>query len=55
MMKLTTPVARNDVELTTGITGMSAANVAMWQGGTPTCGAGAAKPSTWADVKRRYK
>jgi hypothetical protein len=64
LMKLTTPAVRsdpsqqsrnNDVELTSAITGMSAGNVAMWQGGTPTCGAGAAKSSTWADVKRRYR
>ena len=55
LMKLTTPVGRYDVDLTTAVTGMSAGNVAMWQGGTPTCSAGAAKSSTWADVKRRYK
>jgi hypothetical protein len=64
-MKLTTPsddpdknkVARtHDVDLTTGISGMGgAANVVLWQGGTPTCGAGAAKPSTWSELKRRYK
>jgi hypothetical protein len=63
VMRLTTPtdtgdhnqVSRSrDVELTTAITGMSAGNVAMWQGGTPTCGAGAAKSSTWAEVKRRF-
>lgn len=44
-----------NVDLTTAITGMSAGNIAMWQGGTPTCGAGAAKSSTWAEVKRRYR
>lgn len=63
VLRLTTPTntgdhskeSRNyDVDLTTAITGMSAGNIAMWQGGTPTCGAGAAKSSTWADVKRRY-
>lgn len=63
-MVLTQPVERpdptqqarnHDVELTAGMSGMGgAANVAMWQGGTPTCGAGAAKPSTWSDLKRRY-
>lgn len=54
-MVLTTHEKR-DVELTTGIAGMGgAANVVKWQGGTPTCGAGAAKPSTWSELKRRYK
>ena len=54
VMRLTTPDGRHDVELTSAITGMSAGNIAMWQGGTPTCGAGAAKSSTWAEVKKRY-
>ncbi len=55
-MKLTTPIQRYNVELTSGLSGMGgAANVVTWQGGTPNCGAGAAKPSTWSDVKRRYK
>ena len=64
LMRLTAPDPRNDptqqsrpidVDLTEGITGMGAGNIALWQGGTPTCGAGAAKSSTWADVKKRYK
>lgn len=64
VLRLTSPdpngdpnqVSRNfDIELTGGITGMNGGNIAMWQGGTPTCGAGAAKSSTWAEVKRRFK
>jgi hypothetical protein len=45
-----------EVELTQGISGMGgASNVATWQGGTPTCGAGAPKPSTWSQLKKRYR
>lgn len=45
-----------DVVLTQGLPGMGgASNFVMWQGGTPTCTAGAAKPSTWSDLKKRYK
>jgi len=63
VLRLTTPTntgdhnkeSRNaDVDLTTGIAGATAGNVALWQGGTPNCGAGAAKSSTWADVKKRF-
>jgi hypothetical protein len=64
-MKLTTPGERpdetqplrnTDVLLTTPLTGMGGAgNTVMWQGGTSTCGAGAAKPSTWSELKRRFK
>jgi len=55
-MVLTTPDNRSNVRLTDGIPGMGgASNVVTWQGGTPTCGAGAAKPSTWSEIKRRYK
>jgi hypothetical protein len=42
-------------DITTGIMGMGgASNVVTWQGGTPSCGAGAPKPSTWTEVKRRF-
>jgi len=46
-----------DVELTQGMSGMSggAANVVTWQGGTPSCGAGGPKPSTWGRLKERYR
>lgn len=45
-----------DVILTQGLSGMGgASNFVTWQGGTPTCTAGAAKPSTWSDLKKRYK
>jgi hypothetical protein len=54
-MRLTNPEKR-PVDLTSGIAGMGgAANIVTWQGGTPTCGAGAPKPSTWSEIKRRYK
>jgi len=54
-MRLTNPEKR-PVDLTSGIPGMGgAANIVTWQGGTPTCGAGAPKPSTWSEIKRRYK
>jgi hypothetical protein len=54
-MRLTNPEKR-PIDLTSGIPGMGgASNVVTWQGGTPTCGAGAAKPSTWSEIKRRYK
>jgi len=53
---LLTTANKKDVELTEGLPGMGgAANVAKWQGGTPECGAGAAKPSTWSELKRRFK
>src|SRR5262245_3797026 len=53
---LLTTANKKDVELTEGLPGMGgAANVAKWQGGTPGCGAGAAKPSTWSELKRRVK
>ena len=43
-------------ELNTSIAGMSGlAQVATWQGGTPDCAAGLAKPSTWAELKNRFK
>jgi len=54
-MVLTTP-QKKPVELTEGLAGMGgAASVATWQGGTPTCGAGLAKPSTWSELKKRFK
>lgn len=43
-------------ELTNGISGMGGASqVATWQGGTPNCAAGAAKVSTWSELKARFK
>jgi hypothetical protein len=54
-MVLTNP-EKKPIALTDGIAGMGgAANVVTWQGGTPNCGAGAAKPSTWSELKRRFK
>jgi len=44
------------VDLTDGISGMGGSSqVATWQGGTPNCGAGTAKPSTWSELKARFK
>jgi len=49
----TTPVY---VDLTDGINGMGGqSQVATWQGGTANCGAGLSKPSTWAELKSRFK
>ena len=42
--------------LTDGINGMGGqSQIATWQGGTPNCGAGASKPSTWSELKSRFK
>lgn len=42
--------------ITDGISSMGAmSQVATWQGGTASCGAGLAKPSTWAELKSRFK
>lgn len=30
-------------------------NVATWQGGTPNCGAGLSRPSSWSQVKDRFR
>jgi len=44
------------VDLTDGINGMGGATqVATWQGGTSTCSAGLSKPSTWSELKARFK
>lgn len=44
------------VDVTDGIAGMGGASqVALWQGGTPDCAAGLAKPSTWSDLKKRFR
>jgi len=49
----TTP--RYDV-LTDGINGMGGSSqVATWQGGTSNCSAGTSKPSTWGQLKDRFK
>jgi hypothetical protein len=43
-------------DLTDGITGMGGSTqVATWQGGTSNCAAGLSKPSTWAELKARFK
>jgi hypothetical protein len=43
-------------EVTSGIGGMGGqSQVATWQGGTSTCGAGLAKPATWGELKSRFK
>ena len=45
-----------DVELTEGISGMGGSgNIVTWQGGTPTCTAGARKSSSWSELKRRFR
>jgi len=47
---------RNNVVLTDSISGMGGVStVVTWQGGTPRCGAGAAKPATWSELKRRFR
>jgi hypothetical protein len=44
------------VDLTSGIGGMGGSSqVATWQGGTANCGAGLSKPSTWSELKARFK
>jgi hypothetical protein len=44
------------VDLTGGIAGMGGqTQVATWQGGTANCGAGMSKPSTWSELKSRFK
>jgi hypothetical protein len=43
-------------EVTQGISGMGGASqIATWQGGTPNCAAGMAKPSTWSELKARFR
>jgi hypothetical protein len=47
---------KNNVILTDSISGMGGVTtVVTWQGGTPRCGAGAAKPATWSELKRRFR
>lgn len=48
---------KRDVELTQGMTGIGGnGNIATWQGGTPSCGAGnTTKRSTWSELKKRYQ
>ena len=54
-IRLVQPRVHQDVELTTGTPGMGgASNIVTWQGGTATCGAGAAKAATWSELKRRF-
>jgi hypothetical protein len=44
------------VVLTSGINSMGGqTQVATWQGGTSNCGAGLSKPSTWSELKARFK
>lgn len=50
------PVPENEIILTDGISGMGGiSSVVTWQGGTPRCGAGAAKPATWSELKKRFR
>ena len=43
------------IVLTQGIASAGVAgNVVTWQGGTPRCGAGGAKPATWSELKKRF-
>ena len=43
-------------DITDGIGGMGGASqVATWQGGNANCTAGIAKPSTWSELKNRFK
>ena len=43
-------------DLTEGLSSTGGASqVATWQGGTSNCGAGTVKPSTWAELKNRFK
>jgi hypothetical protein len=43
-------------DLSDGIGGMGGASqIATWQGGTSNCAAGLAKPSTWTELKNRFK
>ena len=45
-----------NTDLTDGIGGMGGASqVATWQGGNSNCAAGLAKPSTWSELKSRFK
>jgi hypothetical protein len=49
-------VVNVNVDLTDGISGMGGASqVATWQGGNSNCAAGLAKPSTWSELKSRFK
>jgi hypothetical protein len=46
----------NYVDITNGLSGMGGASqVALWQGGTSSCVAGASKASTWSELKARFK
>ena len=50
-----TEVAPPEIVITDARSGLGGAgNVVKWQGGTPRCGAGAAKASTWTELKRIY-
>lgn len=44
-------------EITLGLpgTGNTPGNLATWQGGTANCGAGLTKPSSWSQVKDRFR
>jgi hypothetical protein len=50
------PGTENYVDMTDGISTMSGqSQVATWQGGTSSCGAGSSKASTWSQLKARFK
>ncbi len=53
----TEPSRARNFEITLGLpaTGNTLGNVATWQGGTATCGAGLSRPSSWKQVKDRFR
>lgn len=53
----TTATRGRNTEITLGLpaTGNTPGNVATWQGGTATCGAGLSRPSSWKQVKDRFR
>lgn len=45
-----------NTDITQGISGMGGSSqVATWQGGTSNCSAGLAKPTTWSELKSRFR
>ncbi len=53
----TEAIRGNNTEVTLGLpaSGSIPGNVVTWQGGTPTCGAGLSRPSSWSQVKDRFR
>jgi hypothetical protein len=51
-----TAVRTRNIDITTGLGGTGGSSqLATWQGGTASCGAGLAKPATWSELKSRFK